>query len=69
MTDSSSTHEQFRAAYKAWKDASEAHNAKMELAIKGEVQLNLAETLDECEELARLHSDWMAKSKPFVHWR
>jgi hypothetical protein len=60
--------DEFVAAYQIWRAARTEYDSKMQRIMDGE-PAEMEQLIAECKELDRLHSDWMAKSKPFVHWR
>lgn len=65
MTD----REKFQAAYKAWREATDAHDAKMRAVLAGELVIDFPQLLAECGELTRLLEAFTEASKPFAHWR
>ena len=61
--------EKFRAAYFAWKAATDDHNAAVdEMFRTGVLPDNTAMAAKE-KRLAELYAVWMAESAPFVGWR
>ena len=60
--------EAFQAAYLAWKAATDDYEAWVQSVMVGG-EHDLATGLRKAALLATLHTDWMAKSKPFVRWK
>jgi len=65
MDQVTSQREALQAAHRAWRRATAAHEAKMAGAAEGR-PIGWHEAVREVEELARLHRDFMEKSKPFL---
>ena len=66
MSSTDSEFAAFVSAYGAWKEAMRAHEQRMQRVLSGDEVYAYDELVRSCDELARLHLEWVAKSKPFV---
>ena len=61
-------HEEYLAAYVAWKAKTDAYRRTLDLIISGGPSAYDPHAMKrETDELDRLHKDFMAKAKPFMY--